>query len=58
MNALRSAAEKTPEELEVDRRIREADVAPVDDAGQLAVLDEQMAEVEIAMDERRLLRLR
>ena len=48
----RVRGQEAPEEREVDGRIPDADVTPVDDATQLALIDEDMAHMEIAMNER------
>src|SRR5204863_8402010 len=47
-----------PEHRQVDRRVAPADVDPVDDAGLPRVsLDEHLAKVEVAVDDRRSLRV-
>ena len=44
---------KAPVEEKVDRRVRAAHVAPVDDPGQVPAFDEHVSEMKVAMNERR-----
>jgi len=50
--------EEAPGEREVDARVEAAEVDPVDDAGELALRDEQPAEVEVAVTDGAVLRRR
>src|SRR4051812_29255878 len=43
--------DEAPDERQIDRRVRAAEVDPVDDAAQPSLVDEEVARVEVAVDE-------